>query len=248
MLKFLRLGVALIAVLVTPISTTFLTSPANAANVTNLNAQLKQSVCTQNWGEAVKIIDQMIAITPSSNQTQHNELQTSRVRMQNLSISRTNVDSWLETYCPTPVANSPITTNTTKINRTTTDNASRVVKNIMGERTVIGTSNSPLKILRKGVIPCSEHCIKGINDYYIAVEIINDGNELKQIHLIEYQLVLKSFNQVIDTGYVYNTTGSSTLKPQDRAILQTDFSSDVLPKGSNINDLDVIFLASPLDE
>lgn len=67
-----------------------------------LNAQLKQSVCTQNWGEAVKIIDKMIAITSSSNQTQHDELKIQRGRMHNLSVSKTNVDSWLENYCATP--------------------------------------------------------------------------------------------------------------------------------------------------
>ena len=242
MLKSLRLGVALIAVIATQISTSFFASPANAANVAMLNAQLKQSVCTQNWEEAVKVIDQMIAITPLSEQTQHNELKTYRVRMQNLSVSNSNVDSWLKSYCPNLVTNSPVT------NNTLTNNAPIVVKNIIGRKTLIGTSNSSIKVLRTGIIPCSKHCIKELNDYYIAVEIINDGNELKQIHLIEYQLILKSFNQVIDTGYVFNTTGSYTLKPQDKVILQTEFSSNVLPKGSDINDLDVIFLASPLDE
>jgi len=112
MLKSLRFSAALIAVVATQISTAFLTSPATAANIATLNAQLKQSICTQNWGEAVKVIDQMIAITPSSNQTQHNELKMHRLRMQNLSVSKTNVDSWLESYCATPVT-TPVATNIT---------------------------------------------------------------------------------------------------------------------------------------
>lgn len=126
MLKYLHFSIALIAVIVTQISTSFLASPANAADMATLNSQLKQSVCTQNWEEAVKVIDQMIAITPSSAQTQHNELKKYRVRMQNLSVSRTNVDKWLESFCVTPVTNLTITTNNTITkalvsNGTTTD-------------------------------------------------------------------------------------------------------------------------------
>lgn len=57
----------------------------------------------------------MIAITPSSNQKQYNELQTSRVRIQNLSISRTNVDGWLKSYCATPVITPAVTNNSNLI-------------------------------------------------------------------------------------------------------------------------------------
>lgn len=102
MLKPLRLGATLAAVLATPINSAFLTETASAADMGTLNAQVRQAVCTQNWGKAVKIIDQMIAITPSSEQIQHNKLETYKVRIQNLYASKTNVDSWLLSYCATP--------------------------------------------------------------------------------------------------------------------------------------------------
>lgn len=79
--------------------------PARAlpkADMVTLNAQLQQAICTENWEEATKLVDQMIAITPSSDVTQRDTLEAYKQMMQNLSISRTNVDSWLESYCAAP--------------------------------------------------------------------------------------------------------------------------------------------------
>lgn len=102
MLKPLRLGAALAAVLATPINSAFLTETASAADMGTLNAQIRQAVCTQNWGEAVKIVDQMIAITPSSAQMQHNKLETYRGSMQSLYNSRAKVPNWPETCFAAP--------------------------------------------------------------------------------------------------------------------------------------------------
>lgn len=89
------------------ITMTLTALPARArsqADIATLNAQIRQATCAQDWGEAVKIVDQMLAITPRSNQTRYKELEEYRARMQNLSVSRTNVDSWLASYCTTPAA------------------------------------------------------------------------------------------------------------------------------------------------
>ena len=106
MLKLLRLSTTLIVILTIQISNTVLTSPVIAADIGTLTTQLKQAVCIENWVRAVEIIDQVIAATPASNQTQHSQLETYQEKMQNLSISRTNVYSWLESYCTAPVATS----------------------------------------------------------------------------------------------------------------------------------------------
>jgi hypothetical protein len=51
-----------------------------------LNTNLKQSVCRQNWSQALQIIDQMIAIAPSPET--RNQLVTYRERIQGLANSR----------------------------------------------------------------------------------------------------------------------------------------------------------------
>lgn len=73
MLKFLRLSTTLIAIVTTQISSAVFTLPTIAADIGTLTSQLKQAVCTENWEEAVEIVDQVIATTPASNQTQHTE-------------------------------------------------------------------------------------------------------------------------------------------------------------------------------
>lgn len=123
----------------------------------------------------------------------------------------------------------------------------RIVRSITGRTTKIGTSKSPLKIVQKVIQPCQKACLPGINDLYIGVKIVNEGNTLRQVHAIEYNLILKEYNQVIETGFVANT-GISTLRPGESAILVTSLSANVLPQGTKITDLDVIFLASVLDE
>ncbi|MEC4813342.1 MAG: hypothetical protein SAK29_08740 [Scytonema sp. PMC 1069.18] len=123
----------------------------------------------------------------------------------------------------------------------------RTVRSITGRITKIGTSKSPLKIVQKAIQPCQRACFSGINDLYIGVEVVNEGSTLKQVHAIQYNLILKEYNQVIETGFVTNT-GNSTLRPGESATLVTSISAKVLPQGTKISDLDVIFLASPLDE
>ena len=55
-----------------------------------LNTKLLQAVCTHDWGEAVKIVEQMIITTPSSNQIQHKKLEIYRTRMQSFFDSEAN--------------------------------------------------------------------------------------------------------------------------------------------------------------
>jgi hypothetical protein len=123
----------------------------------------------------------------------------------------------------------------------------RIVRDINGQNTSISTSKSPLKEVTHLIEPCSKGCFQGINDFYIAVQMVNQGSYVKKLYAIEYNLVLKQYNQVIHTGYVTNTD-SSTLRPGEKAILMSSFSANVLPKGTKLEDIDVIFLSSPLDD
>lgn len=111
MLKTLLSSATLIAAITTQISIVFLTSPANAVDIATLNARLQKALCTEDWEGGVKVVDQMIALTPSINQSQRNKLEMLRRSMQNLSVSRTNVDNWLESYCATPVNSSTVADN-----------------------------------------------------------------------------------------------------------------------------------------
>ena len=56
-----------------------------------LNAHLQQAVCSQDWGGAVNVANQIIAATPLSDQIQRNQLETYRARMQSLYDSKANV-------------------------------------------------------------------------------------------------------------------------------------------------------------
>lgn len=70
------------------------------ANIEVLNAHLQQAMCNQDWEKSVAIIDQMLSI-PSIEQ-QRRELREYRSRLQNLATSKTNVNSWLATFCDNP--------------------------------------------------------------------------------------------------------------------------------------------------
>lgn len=48
------------ALLITMISTALPARARSQADVATLNAQVRQAVCTQDWGKAVKIVDQML--------------------------------------------------------------------------------------------------------------------------------------------------------------------------------------------
>lgn len=111
MLKPLRLGAALIAVLAPQFCTAVLALPASAVDIATLNLNLQKAVCAEDWEEGIKVVDKMIAITPSSNQSQRNKLEMLRGSVQNLSVSRTNVDSWLKGYCATPVNSFTVASN-----------------------------------------------------------------------------------------------------------------------------------------
>ena len=117
MLKFLRLtaapSVALLLSLALAITggNAFRTLPASATDIATLNAQMRKAVCNQNWGEAIKLVDQMIVITPSSNQMHRNELKTYRGRMQSLYDSKANVPGWSEN-CSARTESAPAATNT----------------------------------------------------------------------------------------------------------------------------------------
>lgn len=126
-------------------------------------------------------------------------------------------------------------------------NQDRTVRGITGRTEQFSISNSPLTIVDKVIVPCQKNCFPGINDISIGVKVVNKGSTLRQVHAIEYNLILKEYNQVIDTGFVANT-GNSTLRPGESAILVTSISASVLPRGAKVQDLEVIFLASPLDE
>ena len=127
MLKFLRLtaglSVALLLSLALAITggNAFRISPANATDMATLNAQMQKAVCSQNWGEAVKLVDQMIAITLPGNQMRRNELKTYRGRMQSLYDSKANVPGWSES-CSAGTGSAP-TINTDLESDTTTDRA-----------------------------------------------------------------------------------------------------------------------------
>ena len=128
MLKLLRLtaapSVALLLSLALAITggNAFQILPDSAIDMATLNAQMQKAVCSQNWGEAVKIVDQMIAITPSSNQMRHNELKTYRGRIISLYDSKASVPNWSES-CSARTEPTPAATNTDVGNDTTTDRA-----------------------------------------------------------------------------------------------------------------------------
>ncbi|MGI2907941.1 hypothetical protein [Tolypothrix sp. VBCCA 56010] len=126
-------------------------------------------------------------------------------------------------------------------------NQDRTVRGITGRTEQFSISSSPLTIVDKVIVPCQKNCFPGINDISIGVKVVNKGSTLRQVHAIEYNLILKEYNQVIDTGFVTNI-GNSTLRPGESAILVTSISASVLPRGAKVQDLEVIFLASPLDE
>lgn len=69
MLQLLRLTAAPSLALLLSLAITggnaFRISPVSAIDMTTLNARMQKTVCSQNWGEAVKSIEQIIAITPS---------------------------------------------------------------------------------------------------------------------------------------------------------------------------------------
>ncbi|MGB7444497.1 MAG: hypothetical protein WA919_25815 [Coleofasciculaceae cyanobacterium] len=62
---------------------------------TDLNVELKQALCDQNWGKAIEIVDQMRAEAPQSAE----ELVMYRSRLQALIDSGARVDNW-PSDCP----------------------------------------------------------------------------------------------------------------------------------------------------
>ena len=115
-------SVALLSLaVVIAVGTAFQISPASATDMATLNAQMQKAVCIQNWEEAVKLVDQMIAITLPGNQMRRNELKTYRGRMQSLYDSKANVPGWSEN-CSAGTESDP-TANTDLESDTTTEQA-----------------------------------------------------------------------------------------------------------------------------
>lgn len=131
-------------------------------------------------------------------------------------------------------------------NSTDSIESERTVTDIIGNTTTIGVSNSPLVVVQQGIVPCSQACFEGINDYDIVAVVRNDDTQIRQVHAIEYNLILTSYNQVIDTGYVANT-GVTTLRPGETATLYTSISSNIIPSGTTLDQLEVILLEGPLE-
>jgi hypothetical protein len=69
------------------------TTSASAAprkpSMAELNTDLKQAVCSQNWRQAVKVINQMVAIAPSPEE--RNQLVTYRSQLQGLANSNSRI-------------------------------------------------------------------------------------------------------------------------------------------------------------
>lgn len=63
----------------------------------SLNAQLRQSVCNQNWSQSVRLINQMLPIAPSPQV--RSELVSYQRRLQNLAASRSKIPANLITDC-----------------------------------------------------------------------------------------------------------------------------------------------------
>lgn len=63
----------------------------------DLNAQLKQAICRQNWSQAIKVIDRMLAI--ESDAESRSQLMAYRQRLQGLASSESQVPSELLADC-----------------------------------------------------------------------------------------------------------------------------------------------------
>lgn len=79
-------------------------------DIATLNTQLQKAMCIEDWEKSVEIIDKMIAVVPSMEQEQRRELRERRGILQNLAVSRTNVDRWLATFCNNQAATPSIAT------------------------------------------------------------------------------------------------------------------------------------------
>ncbi|MBD2179642.1 hypothetical protein H6S82_10655 [Planktothrix sp. FACHB-1355] len=60
-----------------------------------LNAELKQAVCAQQWRRAIQIIDRMRVRVPQM----ESQLVSYRTQMQTLARSRTRIENWPPAYC-----------------------------------------------------------------------------------------------------------------------------------------------------
>ncbi len=78
-------------------------SAASAApkkpSMAELNTSLKQSVCSQNWSQAIKVINQMVAIAPSPEE--RNQLVTYRSQLEGLANSNSKIPSQSLPECNT---------------------------------------------------------------------------------------------------------------------------------------------------
>jgi glucose/arabinose dehydrogenase len=90
------------------------------------NTQLQQAVCTQDWKEAIAIVDQLLAATPQQS-SERNQLTTYRRRLQALSTSNANIPNWSK-RCTTQAVPAPATNANTPAINPSVENASRTVR------------------------------------------------------------------------------------------------------------------------
>jgi len=86
------------------------------------NTQLQQAVCTQDWKEAIAIVDQLLAATPQQS-SERNQLTTYRRRLQALSTSNANIPNWSK-RCTTQAVPAPATNANTSTINPSVENAS----------------------------------------------------------------------------------------------------------------------------
>lgn len=99
----------------------FVTLPSRSQE---LNTQLQQAVCTQDWNQAIAIVEQLIAAAPQQSQ-QRTQLEAYRSRLQTLSTSGANIPNWAES-CSTGAQAVP-ESNTVTPQTTSTSNSNRAV-------------------------------------------------------------------------------------------------------------------------
>ncbi|MFB2833933.1 hypothetical protein [Floridanema evergladense] len=100
--KFL-VSVATIAILGLSVSPSLSQTDINA----ELNAELKQAICTQQWRKAIRILDSMRARVPQL----ESQLVSYRRQIQTLANSRARIQqNWPPAYCTASATNTPVAT------------------------------------------------------------------------------------------------------------------------------------------
>ncbi|MCL1472614.1 hypothetical protein [Argonema antarcticum] len=151
----MRFRILAIATLITTIGLAASPSLSQIDLNAQLNAQLKQAVCAQQWRQAIQILDRMRARVPQM----ESELVSYRRQIQALANTRARIQNWPPNYCtaatsapvqatqPTPTATpaTPATPTTSAITGTVAVNQIEAV--FRGRRvrgTVANNTNNPV--------------------------------------------------------------------------------------------------------